>query len=713
MKESFLQEKLIEKIKNESFLESIGNIQSLDDALKIDNDPNTIPDFSIDHLLKRKYSKSAKRVLETLTCYELISGDKIKNISLDKKEGLFPDCLLFNYETNEVVVIENKISKQTERQAVTELLGYSQEIRNSLPFISDFDISYIIISTEFNTLLDHSISSQILSTESKILCLKATENNQQIDFNVHSPKSWTNIGQNGLPASSFMSYTLCLKKKSDIDVSFTNIVQLATDLISFDANQNKCSGFCITWKNGINEYSDFDFGISIYTINSFVFLPNAIDLGFDINENSELSSFILKKVKEAGVEQTPNSIFRITDRAKQLLEKYFIAEWDRNTSWEQDLNDEYYKLQRFPVFVESFGIIGDFIRYFYYHPAVANYFFQGKELLNSSPNTPQIALQIINIITGNYLFKKGHFSAKDVFLFGRQLYLYGYSCQTALDTPEENIIRNEALRFWSNLSIIKSLKEINLRVIDAVNINTDNIPSIKIFYVKESVKPKYRQKLEEFVEWFANIFLEPKSIHSNLFKIGFNYAPFFSDFFKGSLSNDNIKQTREELNTFTKMILSSIVASFKEGGLYLSDFDKNILNHLINCKIDKDPVDQLFKQIQKGDYEYSFSNEVLELFNSVYGEVYHELEDIFISESIDFEFIKQTADERFKAGHKFSAVIVSSNGEIGLGEINQEYRIMGELSDTDEIYLILNPASGMPFIQKKKWEKIISGKLLE
>jgi len=143
MEEYFLQEKLIEKIKDESFLESIGNIKSLDEAVRIDHDPNTIPDFSIDHLLKRKYSKSAKRVLETLTCYELISGDKIKNISLDKNERLFPDCLLFNYETNEVIVIENKISKQTEREAVTELLGYSQEIRNSLPFISDFDISYI------------------------------------------------------------------------------------------------------------------------------------------------------------------------------------------------------------------------------------------------------------------------------------------------------------------------------------------------------------------------------------------------------------------------------------------------------------------------------------------------------------------------------------------------------------------------------------------
>lgn len=709
MEESFLQEKLIEKINNESFLESIGNVQSLEDALKIDHDPNSIPEFSIDHLLKRKYSKSAKSVLNTLTCYELITGDKIKNISLDKSERLFPDCLLFNYETNEVIVIENKISKQTEREALTELLGYSQEIRNSLPFISNFDISYIIISTEFNTLLDHSISSHILSSESKILCLKATENNEQIDFDVHFPKSWTNIGQDGLPASSFMSYTLCLKKKDDIDISFTNIVQLATDLISFDANQNKCSGFCIAWENGIDDFSDFDYGISIYSINPFVFLPNAIELGFDINKNSKLSQFILEKVGDNGVEQTPNSLFRVADRAKELLDKYFVARWDRNTTWEQDLNDDYYKLQRLPAFVESWGVIGDFLRYFYYHPAVVNHFFHEKELINSSPNIPQIALQIINIITGNYLFKKGHFSAKDIFQFGRQLYLYGHACQTAIETPEEKVISNEAFLFWSTLPLIKSIKEINFRVNDAVNIKSDNIPSIKIYSIKENVEPAYRQNLDDFVEWFANDFLEQGSIHSNLFRIGFCYAPFFSNFHKDALSNDIVKDINKELDDFTISVLSSILSSYKEGGLDLSDNDKSLVNYIIDCDIEEFSIEQILVQIQKGNYEYLFSNEILEVVNSVYGEVYHELEDIFISDSIDFDFLKQTADQRFRGGHKFSAVIVSSSGEVGLGEINQEFRVMGELVDTDEIYLILNPAAGMPLIQKKKWEDIING----
>lgn len=708
MKESFLQKKLIEKIVNKSFLDSIENTECLDEALRIDSDPLTIPDFSIDQLLKRKYSKSAKNVLKTLTCYDIISGDIIKNISLDKKDKLFPDCLLFNYETNEIIIIENKISKKTEREAITELLGYGQEIRNSLPFISDFDISYIIISTEFNTLLDHSISAQILSTESKILCLKASENNGQVDFDIHIPNSWTNIGQNNLPTSSFMSYTLTLKKRDNLDVSFTNIIQLAIDLINFDANLNKCSGFCIVWENGMIDH--FDFGITIYTINPFVFLPNAIDVGFNINENSVLSNYIFKMVEESGIEQTSNSLFRIAERAKKLLDKYFIARWERNTSWEQDLNDEYYKLQRFPVFVESFGVIGDFIRYYYHHPAVRNHFFSEKELFNSSPNAPYIALQIINIITGNYIFKKGHFLPKDMFEFGRQLYLYGYSCKNAIQTSDEKIISNEAFLFWTTLPLLKSIKEIKLRTIDAVGINTEEIPILKIYSRKKSVKSEYEKNLKEYADWFVDEFLQKNSIHSNLFKIGFHYSHYFSSFFKELLNDNDIKMIFDEVQKFSIFTLSSIIKSFKNDGLFISDNDKNIFNYLIDCNIDSDSLDHILERIRVNNYEHSFSNEVLELVNSIYGEVFHEIKYLDISDSFDFSFLKTTADERFNEGHKYSAIIVSSNGEIGLGEINKEFRIMGELTNEDEIYLIVHPSSVTPMILKKSWDDIFNGR---
>lgn len=61
-------------------------------------------------------------------------------------EKLFPDIILFNYETSQVILIEIKINGRTGRDAVTEIYGYVNEICNQLPFTSNFDISVIIVS---------------------------------------------------------------------------------------------------------------------------------------------------------------------------------------------------------------------------------------------------------------------------------------------------------------------------------------------------------------------------------------------------------------------------------------------------------------------------------------------------------------------------------------------------------------------------------------
>jgi len=711
MKENILQLKLIEIIKEEKFLDSIENIISLDDAIKIDNDSNTIPNFSIDHLLKRKYSKAAKNVLKTLSCYELISGDIIQNISLDKNEKLFPDCLIFNYETNEIVVIENKVSKQTEREALTELFGYTQEIRNCLPFISDYDISYILISTEYNTLLDHSISSQILNTEINILCLRPLQRDNNLYFEVHFPKSWSNIGQNGLPTSSLMSYTLCLKKNYFNDDFYLSTIQQAVDLLNFEAGINKSNGFCIVWENGIKEFCDFDFGISIYIINPFVFLPNAIELGFDINNNSKLAEFILNRIDSAGIEQTPNSLFRISEKAKKILDRYFVVEWDRNTSWEQDINDDLYNIQRFPVIVNSWGVIGEFIRYFYFHPGVIKHLFCEKEIFNRSCNSPFIALQIINIITGNYLFKMGQFSVKDIFRFGQQLYYYGYSCKIALETKEDKIVSNEALLFWSNLQLVKSLKEISFRVNDLNHINYKEIPKIKFYFTKNSVEEDFKEKIDLFAEWFINKFIKSNSFHKSIFEIGLNYAPFFNPFYKGSLEKDDLDKIKNSLNEFAIVKLLDIIKSYKDRSLYLEEKVIDLINDLLNFDIKINTNENIRRNVELIDYSNCFSDDLIEIFNSIYGQIQHELKDAYISSSIDFNFLKDSADKLFKVGEKYSAIIIAANGDVGLCKLNEEFKFMGELVSTDEIYLIMNSATGLPIIRKRKWLDIFNGDL--
>jgi len=714
MKESFLQEKLLEMIKDESFLESIKNTDSLEEALKIDSDPSTIPEFSIDHLLKRKYSKSAMKVLHTLKSYEIISGDQIKNISLNKDEKLFPDCLLFNYETNEIIIIENKTDSQTEREALTELFGYSQEIRNCLPFISDYDISYILISTEFNTLLDHSVSSQIICSEINILCLKPFVKDEIFEFEVHFPSSWSNIGQNGLPKGSLISYTMCLKKKSVEDIPSENIIQQAIDLLAFDAFSNRTSGFCILWENGLNrldETDGFDYGITIYIINSFVFLPNAIELGFDVNLNSKLAKFILDKIKESGIIQTPNSLFSISEKAQKLLEKYFNVTWDRNTTWEQDIKDEFYKIQRFPIHTESWGVIGEFVKYYYYHPAVKNHLLLSTSIEKSNPNNPLVCLQIINIITGNSLFRHGHFYFKDIFHFGIQLFFYDYSCRNSLETDKSKIIINESLLFWNNLPLLNSLNEIRLRVLDSTHIGSEDTPKLRIYFRKESVKEDYKEYLEQFVNWFENKFIGGNRIHIDVFKIGYICARYFNYYFSKELSPSQNRDISNNFNAFVKNILSSIITSHKNKSHILREEVICLINQISDIDLDNTPEHDILKKINDTNYNSSVIIQILDILDFTFGELLHPLKKIFISDSIDFNWLKDSALKRFESGNKYTALEITSNGTVALVELDGRYRLMGELATPEDIFLILNPASGMPMIIKKKWDEIIKGGL--
>lgn len=288
MKEKILQSKLLKLIENGKFYESIKKKDELYKLIIFDKETNMFPEFPIDKLLRKKYTISASNVIKSLTFCELVSGKIIKNISLENKDRLYPDCILYNKETEQVILIENKTNKKTERETITELLGYSQEIFNHLPFLSNCELNYVVISTEFSTLLDHATASMVLLNNQNLLCLKPIDTDDELTFEVHYPNSWTEIGQDYLPKNSFGSYTLCLYNKENVSekINKRSLLAIAKDLILTEATNSKTHGFMIIWQDGIN-FADHDYAISIYLLNPFVFIPRALENDFILNEESE------------------------------------------------------------------------------------------------------------------------------------------------------------------------------------------------------------------------------------------------------------------------------------------------------------------------------------------------------------------------------------------------------------------------------------------
>ncbi|MEC4054570.1 hypothetical protein VSP10_17515 [Myroides odoratimimus] len=700
MTEKFLQSELIKILENETFLESINGIESINEALYIDSDSNYLPEFYIDYLLKRKYSQSAKNVINTLSCYKIISGSSIKNISLEKKDRLYPDCLLFNYETNEIIIIENKISKKTEREALTELLGYSQEIRNILPFTSDFDISYIIISTEFSTLLDHAISSQILNTSNNILCLKAVECNNGINFEVYFPTAWSSVGQDGLPFNSLMSYTLCLTKKNNelSERMEENLITSAVDLLSFDSNYFQSSGFCLVWENGLKgDLSSCDYGISIYVINPFSFLPNAKEIGYFKDSNSVLSNFVLKEIDESGVEKTPSSIFKIAERAKNLLKSNFHVEWDRNSSWDIDTIDTLYKLQRNPIIFESWGIIGDFVRYFYFHPAVREHFFNTEEIYIGNIKNPFISLQIIYYITNHNVFRNNFLTPKTLFEFAKQLGQYSYACKNVVDGSPEKHISQKALLFWYSLELVNSLKEMRFRTSYMKNIDDTSLIPLKIYGGK--VPNDYKDNIDDYVSSFSNLFLIENPIYSDVFNIGYNYSIYFNSYLKGILSKKQIEIIEENIISNLNYLKKEIEYNFEQ-----NDYSFNIkVQDIIGFRFNNKNAKKIKNVIEKMTYQ-----EVIDLSQYILHEIPYELEDIEINNSIDFLYLKKCADENFSKGDRFSTLIFENNGRIILGRLQEEYLYMGQLQSKDEIFVQFRKYSVISTIERRKWSDFIN-----
>ena len=115
-------DQLYDYIKNKSQVDIVNNIPK-----------NNIPVFSFDKLSRMANLNAANEVLDSLQLLEIISIDN--SVSIQTGEILRPDIICFNPEKRIFVIFEIKRDKLTERQALTEIYAYEQEIRNILPFI--------------------------------------------------------------------------------------------------------------------------------------------------------------------------------------------------------------------------------------------------------------------------------------------------------------------------------------------------------------------------------------------------------------------------------------------------------------------------------------------------------------------------------------------------------------------------------------------------
>ncbi len=77
-------------------------------------------------------------------------------MSVPESRHLF---ICISASTNAVCLIKPKKSMLTAHRAITELLGYKHEIKNHLPLLAIQDLNWVLISSEWSTLLGHGAAS--------------------------------------------------------------------------------------------------------------------------------------------------------------------------------------------------------------------------------------------------------------------------------------------------------------------------------------------------------------------------------------------------------------------------------------------------------------------------------------------------------------------------------------------------------------------------
>jgi len=222
-----------------------------------------------------KYNESVSDILNTLQSETLsnINNGATQNISKLKNMSRQPDFLLSD-GCSKFLILELKINKKTEREAITELFAYAQAIKENLPFLSDKNIKMIIIANDYNTLLLSATKNLLSSTNYSIMCLKYIETINDINFEIINPiydhqEKTQNIEYKSFSTKNFSLSTLN-ELISDPHINYYYFILLNDILKSISSLGEKlnCNGFVEVYSVG-NKLSNnsrekyFDIYISI------------------------------------------------------------------------------------------------------------------------------------------------------------------------------------------------------------------------------------------------------------------------------------------------------------------------------------------------------------------------------------------------------------------------------------------------------------------
>lgn len=483
--------------------------------LASDEDDHWLSAFPFDTMVRRAFMKGGEEVLHHLEGAVLVAATK--DASRTKGERLLPDLVLVNVETHVVIIVEVKRSSGSERETDTELLAYEQEITNHLPFASHYDVVSEVLSTEFDTLVSHSLAALVAWHRRQVLCLKLDWNHHPWSLQVALPDAWHAFAVAQPPDDALQTYTIVLNPDDDLDeegvTRLFNKAETAFDFFVRESERGGGSGFALLWGDAGLPSRPPHLRITVGGLNPWAlrgFRPEDVSARW-----TKLDERLEELVPESDV--IPNGLSRSAMRIDGLVEPEARAVMESQMSWAKWC--ETIKPRSYPIAIDFWGALGDFARTWIAHSTVRKEVAPDIGFSGTSWQEPRVGIPILWQVIGQAPFDRGIFGGGDVFRFGvlvGSLQSLANSLQT--QPPETQHSLGAWLR-WRLIEFQDASRQIFLRVRDA---GLDEPPH-GVQYVDKEHAAEFLDCLKEFANWFHNVFLHDSPAHAILFNLGLTH----------------------------------------------------------------------------------------------------------------------------------------------------------------------------------------------
>lgn len=280
---------------------------------------NNMHENNVENLnfINRKIIVNQQNCISALNHNYLISDDT--NISIQERMILRPDLFLISRDPDGIVLVELKNRAASTRESGTELSAYTNSIVNIYPYMPNANIYYVIISSEWPSLLKNYVRNEVIWQNKNILCLKPkrVESSTKLDIvNIHD--KFSNYPQR-LSPKNLRGIQLCVNNYEKTEIR-ENILYTALEFMSDAGYRQNDNGFCLLWR----DLSDSSITSHIFTIVSvcpFSFLER-------FKHEPAISDTIDSLKKHHDLEKQPSveasqSFTNIVQEAQNFLDNYY------------------------------------------------------------------------------------------------------------------------------------------------------------------------------------------------------------------------------------------------------------------------------------------------------------------------------------------------------------------------------------------------------